>query len=142
MAVPAKAWPAADCISRIYERTLHSVAPFGEQRIHDTRMVWASEAPTERNIRQLAADRRHCFLMAYCILRILLSGAGKQNRIYRQRRSVHARTAQSDTGMYQSRGIHRDDKHDVWQSGTALEPLSCLSLSCSGCISGVSEMIF
>ena len=123
-----------------YESCLDYTAADRFECVHDIRMVRSPQASGNEDLIKLAADCGHTVLMGSGILRILRSGAGQQDRIHRQRRSVQSDAAQGDTGGDFPHGIHPRSDGDVQRSGPTMESFRCILLPHNGRIFRILEI--
>ena len=110
------------------------------ERLHDVRMVRTPEAPGDEDLNQLAPYRSHTILLGSSVFRILRTGAGKQNRLCRERWSVQPHAAEDHPGSHLPDGIYGHGNRDVQGTDTPVEPFCGFLLPYLGCILRFSEV--
>ena len=103
------------------------------ERLHDVRMVRPPEAPGDEDLHKLAPYRSDTLLMGSGLLRILRTGAGKQNRLRRKRRSVQPHAAEDHPGGDLSYSIYDHGNGNVQGTVTPMEPFCGILLFDYGC---------
>ena len=102
------------------------------KRLHDVRMVRSPEAPGDEDLHKLVPYRSDTLLMGSGLLRILRTGAGKQNRLRRKRRSVQPHAAEDHPGGDLSHSLYYHGNCNVQGSVAPMEPFCGILLSYYG----------
>ena len=103
------------------------------ERLHDVRMVRPPEAPGDEDLHKLAPYRSDTLLMGSGLLRILRTGAGKQNRLRRKRRSVQPHAAEDHSGSDLPHRLHHHGNCNVQGTIAPVEPFCGILLPDHGC---------
>ena len=85
-------------------------------------MVRPPQASGNEDIYKLASYPGHTFLMGRRLPRILRPGSGKQDRLYRKRRSVQPDAAEDNPGSDIPDSVYSHGHSDVQGTGPAVEP--------------------
>ena len=103
------------------------------ERLHDVRMVRSPEAPGDEDLHKLAPYRSDTLLMGSGLLRILRTGAGKQNRLCRKRRSVQPHAAEDHPGGDLPYSLYNHGNCNVQGTVPPMEPFCGILLPHNGC---------
>ena len=102
------------------------------ERIHDVRLVRPPEAPGDEDLHKLAPYRSDTLLMGSGLLRILRTGAGKQDRLCRERRSVQPHAAEDHSGGNLPYCLYYHGNSNVQGTVAPVEPFCGILLSYHG----------
>ena len=102
------------------------------QRLHDVRMVRPPEATGAEDLHKLAPYRSDTLLMGGSLLRVLRTGAGKQDRLCRKRRSVQPHAAEDHPGGDLSYSLYDHGNRNVQGTVAPMEPFCGILLPYHG----------
>ena len=88
----------------------------------------------------MATHTGYPLFMGCRVLRVLRPGAGKPDRVQRQRRTVLTHATESHPGGHITHRIHGNSHTDVQGSGPAVEPSCCVHLPDNGSILRIPEI--
>ena len=104
-------------------------------------MVWSSEVAADEANLVVAPVARNHLLVGHRAGRVLVPDSRQPNRIYRQRRPLHADATQSDAGGYNTDNLYIVHHNILPWRVAAMEPLCRLRMLDSGRIFRFYEVI-